>query len=50
LHQIHVHAQLTALTDGHLQAPFAVRSSTKVRFARRIAMQVRRQQSRELSL
>ena len=50
LHQIHVHAQLTALAEGHVGTPFVVRPTTKVRFARRIAMQVRRQQARELSL
>jgi hypothetical protein len=50
LHQIQVHAQLTALADGHVGTPFVVRPTTRVRFARRISMQVRRQQANQLSL
>jgi len=49
-HQFNVHAQIAALTEGEVRAHRAVRGMSEVRFARRIAMQARRKQTRELGL
>jgi hypothetical protein len=48
LHQFNAHAEIAALIDGPITAQFGPRRTTGVRFARRIAMQVRRTQTRQL--
>jgi hypothetical protein len=49
-HQFNVHAEIAALTDERIRTRLAARGMTEVRCARRIAMQVRRKQMRELGL
>jgi hypothetical protein len=49
-HQFNVNAEIAALSDGQIRTRPAARGMTEVRYAKRIAMQVRRKQMRELGL
>jgi hypothetical protein len=48
--QFTIHADITAVAEGQMNARNAARGKREVRFAKRITMQARRQQTRELGL
>jgi hypothetical protein len=48
--QFNVHVNFTAVTEGEINARSAARGKRDVRFAKRIALQARRQQTRDLGL